>query len=121
MEELTLRKGAVPLKWNERPKEKKKKSSTTTRNVTERKQVIAKKLAPGSLSQKVVNDNKFSPLKEHLRHLFAIIISILQQNLGKKPFDIQHLQTSVILISLIFHLILYCIRRRNFYAIFEKL
>ena len=27
----------------------------------------------------------------------------------------------LILISLVFHLILFCIRRRNFYAIFEKL
>ena len=58
---LDLRKGAVPLKWNERPKEKEKKknSSTTTqttRNITERNQVTAKKLEPGSLSQEIFND-----------------------------------------------------------------
>ena len=72
------------------------------------------------------NINNFPPssLKEHLSHLFVIIISILSQKVfvEKKLFNIQHFLTSLTLtVILILHLLIFCIRHHNFYTILEKL
>ena len=61
------------------------------------------------------------PLKEQLRYLFVIIISILQQKSWEKAFKYSTFVNFRNIFSLIFHLILFCIRCRNCYAIFEKL
>ena len=54
------RSSPTKIEWTTQGRREEKKSSRTTRNVTERKQVTAKKLEPRSVGQTVVDDGRDS-------------------------------------------------------------